>query len=88
MGRSIAALGFVAILLVALIAVWAGSSSQEVYGDPPEQLIQYDEQATAAFNDRAVARSNVNQLVIVLSVTIGITGVIVVGVGRFSDEDF
>ena len=87
MGRSVAALGFVAILLLAGIAAWSGSRSPERFGEPPEQLIQLDEEATAAFNDNAAARQNMNQLVIVLSITIGLTGIIVVGFGRLSEEE-
>lgn len=87
MGRTVAALGFAAILLVASVAAWSGSRTPERFGEPPEQLIQYDEQATAAFNDTAAARQNVNQLVIVLSLTIGLTGVIVVGMGHFAEEE-
>lgn len=88
MGRSVAALGFVTLLALGVMGAFASAGvGQNQFGAPPDALVQFDEQATADFDDRAAARANRNNLLIVLSITLGLTGMIVVGIGYFSDTD-
>lgn len=87
MSRTIATVGFVALLFVGVLAALATNPSDgggEI-GAPPDALIQFDEQATAEFNENRATRQNLNQLVVVVLITLGLTGVIIVGMGRFEE---
>lgn len=85
MSRSVATLVSIALLAFGLFSlVSSGSTSGEI-GAPPEQLVQFDEEATAQFNQDAAVRRNIDQVTVVLAITLGLTGVIVVGVGHFGE---
>lgn len=88
MGRSIATVVFAALFALGVIGALASSGAgRDQFGEPPAQLAQFDEQATAEFNDRAAARANRDQLLIGLSITLGLVGIVVVAIGRFGDAD-
>ena len=86
MGRNVATVGFGALLVFGIIAGLASNPGRggEI-GAPPESLIQFDEQATAEFNEAAATRQNLNELLVVLLITLGLTGTIIVVVGRFDE---
>ena len=50
-------------------------------GAPPEALIQFDEETAARIDQDAIARENRDRVIVVLAVTLGLTGLIVVVVG-------
>ena len=85
MGRSLAAGLFLLLLVVGVVLAFSGTGSSGEIGAPPDQLVQFDEQATAAFSDSAATRETVNQVGFVVAITLGVTGLIVVAAGRLDE---
>lgn len=85
MGRSLAAGVFLLILAVGVILAFISNGGSDEIGAPPDQLVQFDEQATAAFSDSAATRETVNQVGFVVAITLGVTGLIVVAAGRLDE---
>lgn len=87
MSRNLAAVGFVALLALGVVGALAPVfSGGDQFGAPPDQLVQFDEQATAEFNDAVATRQNRDHALVVVAIALGLTGVIVVGVGHFEDR--
>ena len=86
MARSISAVVFGAILALGLIVAFSGGRSSTEIGPPPEALVQFDEETTAQFNQDAITRENRDRVIVVLAITLGIAGLIVVGVGGLEDS--
>ena len=85
MGRSLAAGLFLLLLVVGVVLAFSGTGSSGEIGAPPDQLVQFDEQAAAEFADGAAARESLRQVIVVVAITLGLTGIIVVGVGRLEE---
>lgn len=81
MARSISAVVFGAILALGVIVAFSGGGASSEIGDPPEALAQFDEETTAQFTQDAITRENRDRVIVVLAITLGLTGLIVVAIG-------
>ncbi len=86
MTRSFGAVISVAVLALGLFAAFSGSRSAGEIGAPPDALIQFDEETTAEFNREATTRQNRDRVIVVLAITLGLTGLIVVSVGASGES--